>query len=323
MHHLELNRARFGLALEPRGPILVKSGIQTPDPTRPQLEFVRSRHAELGDTVYLPGSTIKGVLRSHAERLLLGQGLSQVCTPVGRDGSRCVVRQQAPKAVSRAQCPVCRIFGSLSQAGRLQLGDAFPWPLEGADGERRQAKERANRTERRFQVGIDREIGSAQDSALFDLEVVVDGCFETVGQLRNFELWQLGLLAQLVADLDQGFCAVGAGKSRGLGQMSARLTWLELEMATPRERANPDECLGIAALLDAPERRELGMVLSAAEDRVTLPAGSQLRRTWRGFSLGSRLAGPDLAAFVERLAEKPLKVFADRRGVPQGASHGA
>lgn len=321
MHHLELNRARFGLALEPRGPILVKSGIQTPDPTRPQLEFVRSRHAELGDTVYLPGSTLKGVLRSHAERVLLGQGLN-VCTPVGRD-SRYVIRQREPKAVSSGQCPVCRIFGSLSQAGRLQLGDAFPWPLEGDEGERRQAKDRANRTERRFQVAIDREIGSAQDSALFDLEVVVDGCFETVGQLRNFELWQLGLLTQLVADLDQGFCAVGAGKSRGLGQMKARLTWLELEMSKPKEGANPDECLGIAALLDASARRELGMLLTAAEDRVTLPEGSRLERTWRGFSLGSRLTGPRLAAFVDRLAEKPLKTFVDRRGTPQGAGYGA
>lgn len=322
MHHRELNRARFGLAFEPRGPVLIKSGLQTPDPTRPQLEFVRSRHAQLGDTVYLPGSSLKGVLRGQGERVLTGLGLQHVCRPVGRDAKSCRGdSREGSAAISRAQCPICRVFGSLAQAGRLQIGDAFPWPIDSGT-DRREEMQKANRTERRFQVGIDRDTGGAQDSALFDLEVVVDGRFETIGQLRNFELWQLGLLAALVADLNAGFCAVGSGKSRGLGQMKAELMWLELELCEPKDRSfTTQDLLGIAGLLDAGERGSFGTVLDPTEDRLLLPEGYRWNKTWRGYRLPKRLEGEKLAELLNTLQERPLASFLRRGGLPPEVSH--
>lgn len=303
MHSRWLNAARLCLELEPRGPVLIRSGIQTPDPTRPQLEFVRTRHARFGETIYLPGSSLKGVLRSHAERCLRGLG-ADVCMTFDGPCGRNQPGDKHQIAVFQRQCPICRTFGSLKLAGRFALGDAYPWRLDQTDqNEAREEIELANRTERRFQVGIDREKGSAQGSALFDLEVAVAGRFQAEMHLRNFELWQLGLLAAVVRDVDTGFAAVGSGKSRGFGQMAARILWLELECAAPPGSApDPRQLPGIAAL----DRHDgSGWKLKPDEDRIALPEGVVLERTWRGFALPGRLAGAPLTALLAS-CDRPL-----------------
>jgi CRISPR/Cas system CSM-associated protein Csm3 (group 7 of RAMP superfamily) len=48
-----LNFAKISFDIVPQGPLLVKSGVESADPTRPDMEFVRSYHAG-GETVYFP-----------------------------------------------------------------------------------------------------------------------------------------------------------------------------------------------------------------------------------------------------------------------------
>lgn len=83
MHRRLLNQATLSVVLEPQGPVLIKSGVETPDPTRPSMEFVRTRHAKLGETVYLPGTSLKRAIRSQAERVLAGLGVA-ICDPLHR-----------------------------------------------------------------------------------------------------------------------------------------------------------------------------------------------------------------------------------------------
>ena len=70
MFSRQLNQIRIDLSLTPRAPLLIRSGRKGADPTRPELECVRTEWGGV-KSVYIPGSSLKGVMRSHAERLLV------------------------------------------------------------------------------------------------------------------------------------------------------------------------------------------------------------------------------------------------------------
>jgi CRISPR/Cas system CSM-associated protein Csm3 (group 7 of RAMP superfamily) len=69
MHKRLVNHCTIELSLIPDGPILVKSGKEGADPTKPDMEFVETYHAG-GRTIYLPGSGLKGAIRAHSERIV-------------------------------------------------------------------------------------------------------------------------------------------------------------------------------------------------------------------------------------------------------------
>lgn len=307
MHKRFYNQARLDFVLEPRGPVLVKSGIETPDPTRPDMEFVRTRVPDLGETIYLPGTSLKGTLRSQAERSLAGLGVT-ICDPFGgpRDAKKSchfqIHGQSATTARFASHCPACRTFGSLSIAGRLNVTDALP----------RQSDDQAAeaRTETRMQVGIDRQNGGASGGTLFDLEVAIRGRFHARLHLKNFELWQLGLVAAVLGDIDDGLVPVGFGKSRGLGQMSVALESLVIDTAP----AEDDDLLGVSAL-GGDDVRAYAPKTDAATDRIDVEGlGSEgLRKTWRG----SRLELSDAEAIgrvFDRAIEGPLTTLTREHG---------
>lgn len=312
MHAKLLNQARLSVAFAPRGPMLVKSGVESADPTRPGMEFVRTRHARVGETIYLPGTSLKGALRSHAERLLKGVGRT-VCDPLDRygacrpprGGDKRRTEEPTPVAYKR-QCDACRTFGSLSLAGRCSVGDAYPWPPD-ADGDAmRAAASAANATEQRWQVGIDRRNGSTHRGTLFDLEVAVTGQFHADLRLHNFQLWQLGLVAAVLADVDAGDVPLGFGKSRGLGQVAVSYGRFECEWVDRQ----PDQRLrGAGALASESERVAYGL---AGDDVLDLPAGTRAEPTWRGQRLA--LGGDAVRALLDGAVNGPLAARAAAAG---------
>lgn len=290
----QLNHASIGLRLEPRGPILIKSGLESADPTRPSMELVRTRHPVVGETVYLPGTSLKGAVRSHAEALLRSRDL-EVCDPFDKRSHCRQAQGETTAEVFAAQCLACRTFGSLKVTGRCNIQDAYPWPAGVGPRGAGKTVQNANRTEVRWQVGIDRKTGGASGGALFDLEVIVGGAFYTEVHLQNFQLWQLTLLQAVFEDLSEGFTAIGFGKSRGLGQVLATVERLELSMAS-RET---DCFCGVAALCSAEERRAYRL-----NGRDTAPLARDL--PWKLGWSGARLAlsGDDSTAVLGVLAEE-------------------
>ncbi|MEM9553459.1 MAG: RAMP superfamily CRISPR-associated protein [Acidobacteriota bacterium] len=168
MHRRALNHFCLRLEIRPRGPLLVQGSDQAPDPSRPDLAFVRTRHWELGETIFLPGTGLKGAVRSHAEATLRGLDVP-VCDPL-RSSACSANTTGASPAVYAAMCPACRTFGSLDLAGRLDFTDAMPWPPEADSEARRAAAVVANATERRAHVGIDRRTGGPRSGALYETE---------------------------------------------------------------------------------------------------------------------------------------------------------
>ena len=277
----QLNRLRLEVSLEPRGPVLIRRGRAGADPTRPNLECVRTT-VDGKPSVYLPGSSLKGVLRSHAERLLRSEGLA--ITPTFDEKTEKRLDQRTPgDEVHRETCPLGRLFGSLHLRSRLAISDCLPGGFEPpGSSERSQQIERANRTEDRKGVAIDRLLGSVSGGALYDQEVVVAGRFDGQIVLQNFQLYQLALLLYLLRDLDAGFLQIGSSTTRGFGWVSVALRRLVIE--TNRGGALPGRLLGVGVL---DQREEAAAYRFFDGDEIALP------ESW--------VAGPDPARFFAQL----------------------
>ncbi|MEA5518042.1 hypothetical protein [Limnoraphis robusta] len=63
MHKKLVNHCTINLTIIPDGPILIKSGKEGADPTKPDMEFVETYHTG-GRSIYLPGSSLKGAIRA-------------------------------------------------------------------------------------------------------------------------------------------------------------------------------------------------------------------------------------------------------------------
>lgn len=221
MHKKLLNEATFHLVISAQGPLLVKSGTEGWDPTIPDMQFVRTHHAQLGETVFIPGSSLKGTLRSYSEKIARTLDVD-CCDPFDKTDSCSKKLEDLTKdsngfGIYARSCAACKLYGSTNLAGRAAFADAYPTkPID-------VTKQLTKRTA----VAIDRVLGSVAVGP-FDFEALMSGEFETQIRLRNFELWQLGLLGLVVRDLCLGRIKVGYGKSRGFGSVSARLEKLEL-----------------------------------------------------------------------------------------------
>lgn len=226
-----VNQCLIDLTITPDGPILIKSGL--PTISGPDMAFVTTWRNGAQE-VYLPGSSLKGTLRSHAERIARTLNPASACNPFGEanePGASCGLcfdaRRKAkeqglegPRAYADS-CLICRLFGSTWFAGRLATEDGY-------------AVGKPPRPEQRDGVGIDRFTGGAAHGVKFDLEVVTDGTFATRLHLRNFELWQLGLMGFVLADLADGLIRVGAAKSRGLGRVRGRVSRVRVDFLGPK-----------------------------------------------------------------------------------------
>jgi CRISPR/Cas system CSM-associated protein Csm3 (group 7 of RAMP superfamily) len=211
MHKRLVNHCTIEFSLIPDGPILVKSGKEGADPTKPDMEFVETYRAG-GRTIYLPGSGLKGAIRAHSERIVrtVGRDRRDASKPdllwandPLHDKYEYLEKQSSPN-IHKLSSYTDRLFGNTSIASRLRIEDAYPV------GE--------VQLEERNGVAIDRVFGSVAVGP-FNYQVCTAGEFATKIHLKNFTLGQLGLLGLVLRDLDDGWFGIGFAKSRGLGSM--------------------------------------------------------------------------------------------------------
>ncbi len=182
------------------------------------------------DRLFLPGSSLKGVLRSGLEAVLRGLGDDRLpaCDPfaapctAGLDQRRKAGAEIELDEVLGAVCVVCGLFGSPYLAGRVFVADL---PL--ADGH-------GSRTEVRDGVGIHRDLRVAQTTPAikYDHEVVPPGtAFRLEIILENVDdPVQLALVLKALALLSTGEIRLGGLTSRGLGRVKLeglRLEWTD------------------------------------------------------------------------------------------------
>lgn len=235
MHKRLVNHCTIDLTLIPQGPVLVKSGKEGADPTKPDMEFVETYHAG-GRSIFFPGSSLKGSLRAHAERIVRTIGSEQrpqklldldpkdnpkiplwATDPLDRKSYTYLEKQTDTQKIYRWSSFTDQLFGSVAIASRLRIEDAYPDP-----------EKPKPRLEERNGVAIDRVFGSVAVGP-FNYQVCTEGEFNTKIHLKNFTLEQLGLLGLVLRDLNDGWFGLGFAKSRGLGLVAVKFNEARVE----------------------------------------------------------------------------------------------
>jgi CRISPR-associated RAMP protein (TIGR02581 family) len=186
---------------------------------------------DANDKPYIPGSSIKGIIRSELERILIALdikknkfGVKNLTCDVLDKEKICVnddKKKELMKKHTKANgnlnddgftrelwnetCLVCRLFGSPWIASRIYIKDMH---LLNSD----------IRTEIRDGVAIDRDTGTAKLRMKFDYEIVPSGAkfrFEVI--LENVEDWEVGLFCLILRLWEKGEIAIGGKTSSGLG----------------------------------------------------------------------------------------------------------
>ncbi|NJK81265.1 MAG: hypothetical protein HC914_15820 [Chloroflexaceae bacterium] len=298
MHKATWLEATLWLSITPNGPVLIKASERA-DPTRPSMEFVRTRRNGV-EQVYLPGPSLKGVVRAQAERICrtldrdgrnpahdnppladnpVGDsadytGLDDTTYNSGRYMTK-IADQIAEKPdrtamVYRQSALTAKMFGHTSLAGRIRFADAYDTT----------PATQPNRLEERNGVAIDRVYGSVAVGP-FNYETLIDGTFTTRIDMKNITLAQLALLGLALRDLAEGRVAIGFGKSRGLGRVKVTFDSFtlrypvctiqhgNLHLLTGDPIATAQQFVGVGALC-----RESAYHLPSPEtDTAALPAG--------------------------------------------------
>jgi CRISPR-associated RAMP protein (TIGR02581 family) len=240
-----------------------------------------------GNNPFIPGSSLKGVIRSAAESLLRGvdagrkdRGKLWSCDQIGGeccvshkeiegirkkhervvDGRTEVVEKLVAEEIWEASCPVCRIFGSMALASRVRFPDL---PLLGS----------APLTEIRNGVGIERDKELAAKGVLYDFEAVPpETKFGLTVIADNADDWEVGLVLFLFEELSNGSLAIGGKTSRGLGQV--RIDWqriIETTLGKPGGMTNP-----FAGLLSKKELLAIDEPAEVADETPTEPPVQEL-----------------------------------------------
>lgn len=208
---------------------------------------------------YIPGSSLKGALRSAVERMVgslqgVGQQPLRTCLLDGTNGvgdPTCpTVHQgwqeafsQQRTALSEEQigewlytgtpafpdvtlCDTCRLFGSPFVASKVSVPDS---PLQ---------QSKALVTEIRHGVGIDRDTGAARPQIKFDYEALpVATTFRFALTVETapgdaLSVRDLGLLCAGIRALAHGQITLGGNASRGLGGCRLQLEQIEQRSLT-------------------------------------------------------------------------------------------
>ncbi|MHA1712184.1 MAG: type III CRISPR-associated RAMP protein Csx7 [Candidatus Freyarchaeota archaeon] len=175
---------------------------------------------------YIPGSSLKGVIRSAVEQIIRTAGIKGVdaCYPYA--ASSCfrkynkmleeyqrrmrsevdtekVIREMLT-FVEQNYCLACRMFGATGIAGHVVVRDCY--------GDKYSFGVRTG-------IAIDRRTGSVARGALYEVEFVNPGSrfsFEVL--MRNMPNYQVGLVAAAILEVNNGRVLIGGMKSRGFGR---------------------------------------------------------------------------------------------------------
>lgn len=184
------------------------------------------------------GASLRGVIRSHGERIIRTLATLQAveqkgiqpqdwflercpaCDPLAQRNKdekipleSCASLHGGRNTEQRDQkpdlCLACQLFGSTLQGSRLRVEDAT------FKGDKPKYKILDF-------LAIDRFTGGGMDQAKFDAMVLWKPKFSFRMFLENPMPWELGWLALILRDMESGWLRVGMGASKGFGKVKLR-----------------------------------------------------------------------------------------------------
>ena len=279
-----INECRVTFSIKTEGPILIKKQINKDRLIPADLEYLKkvfglSDVEKLSDSYfvrtskdgrlvpYIPGSSMKGVIRSHCERICKTLMKNSSCNPFQNiksnlkdthitDDFSCTGRLQILKEYSKQgelpskpytlSCPVCKLFGNGFLQSRTLLPDGYGAHYNNPN-QQIIGTTRTVYLPRRDGVGIDRYSGGAVSGVKFDFEVEENAVFLFQDIIiKNFDLWQLGLLAYIFQDFEDKLIKIGFGKSRGLGNVSGMVEQMQIVYYGNSQKPDTNKFHGIA-----------------------------------------------------------------------------
>ena len=201
----------------------------------------------------IPGSSLKGVVRSRFEAIMRSIGV-KACdinenkkNCMNEDAVKAIKNDKSLSLIDKAQlyydksCEVCKLFGGRQFAGKVQIKDCYyigdsPCLYEKRDG-----------------VGIDRKTGAAKRGAKYDFEIIPKGTkfdFELIAEnLDEIQKKYLKLILDMLCGIgitDDDYISVGGKTTRGLGR-------IKLDIIENNTVTSEDYCKRINAFLNGEE----------------------------------------------------------------------
>jgi len=183
------------------------------------LEGVDNPIVRMDGKVYIPGSSLKGVLRSEAEkyiRTVHGESPEYVCNILDPNDEVYGELSRKKRLKEKYEpCLICRLFGGPTVASHVKIFDAFPSRYV---------------TEYRKCVSINRITGGQHAQRLFDIEYVVpNSFFDLTIEVENIDIMnhsdESKVIRYLIKKMVEKGIQVGSKKSTGFGKLKAeRLT---------------------------------------------------------------------------------------------------
>lgn len=224
------NRYCFQGEIELITPLRISSGRASDNTDAP---FMRS----FDETPYIPGSSLRGAVRSEVERIIATVGdvvglrtctffEKGDCAEKARDFLLKLEEKERDEREDKTKderiaefakeklCDVCKLFGSTVYASRLIFEDAHP--VSGKIHNRI-----------RDGVGIDRDTGAARDGAKFDYEVIEpskNGPFFGFRMVAENVNGQDKKIINLILGLLKHGLYIGGKRACGLGKIRLRET---------------------------------------------------------------------------------------------------
>ena len=231
---------------------------------------------------YLPGASVRGAWRSHLEKVLRSLDDTKICDPMAtkdadmaRPDRACSARlvlhdQPLVDHPYRDSCPVCKLFGSTAQASRLAISDGV---------------KTAGNAVMVDNVAISRQTGSVISP--FKSIVLHGARFSLEMRLRNFELWQVGLLGHLFDDLEAKRVPLGSGKNKGFGVVQAHAA--SMKVAYYGRPLTESKLYGLRELLADPKRAAAyGLLEEESVDVSGIASDGEGGSRWRkGFQIAT------------------------------------
>ena len=285
LHHKLIREVTLNASVEVLEPLRVGMGRTTTITSPTDLPVVKLRVREQ-DVPVIPGSSWKGVFRSTAYKLaflrnighevctgLVGRGeaapcfdreleegrkLSAIIDGLEQEGTAEAFRRAAELIMGRV-CILCRVFGSVGYASHVFFADSLPKDGKYALGYR-------------AMVALDRRTGTVAHGP-FTPE------FVEPGSIFNFELravnlpnYALGLLADVIFEIQAGRVKIGGFKSRGFGRV--RFTDITIDIYDYELGGRPEDRLRPLDEFDR-EVEIKGKPWAEHEDALTLLRGLQ------------------------------------------------
>ncbi|MEM4329467.1 MAG: CRISPR-associated RAMP protein Csx7 [Candidatus Caldarchaeum sp.] len=184
-----------------------------------------------GDTAYIPGSSLKGVIRSTCELIAKSSRIQGICE-AGQCGNKYLDSTgdiTYHKALDRAlrannvrdaqeilarYCLVCKTFGSSSFGSHVDFQDLYPTSRVALGV--------------KSGIAINRRSGAVRRGALYEAEYIEPG-HEFAGSVtvRNLPNYLLGLILLSLDYLNSGMVKLGGFKSRGFGEVAVKITKID------------------------------------------------------------------------------------------------